>query len=567
MKKMLALILALVMLACVFAGCSKQADPSTEADPSDSATTDTEDTENTQSAEEITSGDEELEPVTLKWYYVGDEMEGSADVIEAFNKKLADVLPNTTLEIVYVGSYDPYFEQWPLLLAGGEEMDIAWEGWGTNLAQDAEDGNVLPLSELMNKYAPNLVKESEIWPADYNDCSKDGELYAIPSIQPTVLESKLLTIDPSVADYFDIDAILEETHTHSKVTEKFYDLLEKGIQNAIDAGALTLGDNSWYINTEIMPLAARGYVCLDASGLTGTLGNYFIDPESDSGEVLFLYDIPEVQMAAERMKKWADLGYFTQAQIAGQRQEGALEVLCANIQSTGSWQGADERGVKSGMGNDGNEKVCLLLDLPEQNYVGPSSFAFATAQVIPYTSKNPERAMMLLNLLHDEPGTVGNDLMNLLCYGFEANSEEAAEYGWANYTAVEEDGQMYADPSIRGGADSKHTMTNWVMGNTYKIMHDGGSLTTAANKAYAMDFWENKYSTFKTCIVSNMQLSSLDVATELESVSVIYKEYKEQLKMGGGLDLLNECVEKMNNSGLNTIKENLKAQIDAFNAQ
>lgn len=108
----------------IFAGCSKQADPSAEADPSDNVTTDT---ENTQATEETTSGDEELEPVTLKWYYVDDEMEGSADVIEAFNKKLADVLPNTTLEIVYVGTTDHYFEQWPLLLAGGEEMDIAYE--------------------------------------------------------------------------------------------------------------------------------------------------------------------------------------------------------------------------------------------------------------------------------------------------------------------------------------------------------------------------------------------------------------------------------------------------------
>ena len=97
----------------IFAGCSKQADPSAEADPSDNVTTDT---ENTQATEETTSGDEELEPVTLKWYYVDDGMEGSADVIKAFNKK-----------IVYVGTTDHYFEQWPLLLAGGEEMDIAYE--------------------------------------------------------------------------------------------------------------------------------------------------------------------------------------------------------------------------------------------------------------------------------------------------------------------------------------------------------------------------------------------------------------------------------------------------------
>ena len=272
-------------------------------------------------------------------------------------------------------------------------------------------------------------------------------------------------------------------------------------------------------------------------------------------------------MAIERMQKWADLGYFTQAQIAGQAQEGAIEILSVNGTTSGSWQGADERGVKTATGNDGNEKVLLLLDKPEQNYVGTSSFSFATAQVIPYTSKNPERAMMLLNLLHDEPGTVGNDLMNLLCYGFEANSEEAAEYGWANYTAVEQDGQLYVDPSIRNGADSKHTMTNWVMGNTYKIMHDGGSMTTAENKAYSLDFWENKYPTFQTCLITNMQPTSLDISTELESIKVIDSEYKDQLKLGGGLDLMNECLDKMNASGLETIKENLKAQIDAFNAQ
>ena len=48
---------------------------------------------------------------------------------------------------------------------------------------------------------------------------------------------------------------------------------------------------------------------------------------------------------------------------------------------------------------------------------------------------------------------------------------------------------------------------------------------------------------------------------------MIDSEYKDQLKLGGGLDLMNECLDKMNASGLETIKENLKAQIDAFNAQ
>ena len=82
----------------------------------------------------------ELEPVTLRFYYPGTEKEGSKDVEAAFNKKLAEVLPNTTLEIVWVGSYA---ENLRLFFAGEEPMDIIWEGWYTPIRQDVEDGNIL----------------------------------------------------------------------------------------------------------------------------------------------------------------------------------------------------------------------------------------------------------------------------------------------------------------------------------------------------------------------------------------------------------------------------------------
>lgn len=564
MKKALALLLALVMALSLFVGCAKTDENPTQTPANDAQADSSTTTPDNTETPDAPADENELEPVTLKLYFPGDEMEGSADVIEAFNKKLADVLPNTTLEVTFVGSYDPYFEQWPLLLAGGEEMDLAWMGWGQNMAQDVEDGNVLPLSDLMNTYAPNLVSEQEIWADDFASCSKDGEVYAIPTIQPSVKEGPYIYFDPSVEAYFDIDAIAEELHTNNKTTEKLFDLLEDGIQGAVDAGALTLGDNSWYINGEIMKFASRGYVCIDSSSQGGTLSNYFIDPESSSNEVFYLYDIPEVQMAADRMAKWAEAGYFTQAQIAGQTQEGALEILAANVANNGSWQGADERGVKTVTGNDGNEKICILANLAAQNYIGTSSFSYATAMVIPYTAKNPERAMMLLNVLHDEVGTVGNDLINLLCYGFEASSDEAAEYGWANYTAVEEDGQLKVDTTVAGDAGSKHSMTNWVICNTYKTMHDGGAMTTIENKSYALDFWKNKYSTFNKCAISYMQPVTTEISAEIDSVEVIFTEYNSQLRMGGGIDLLNECLSKMAASGLDTVKSNLQAQIEAY---
>ncbi len=53
----------------------------------------------TGSPESFVAHAEELEPVTLKWYYPGAELEGTVDVMKVFNEKLADLLPNTTVEV------------------------------------------------------------------------------------------------------------------------------------------------------------------------------------------------------------------------------------------------------------------------------------------------------------------------------------------------------------------------------------------------------------------------------------------------------------------------------------
>lgn len=575
MKKSLALTLTLGMTIGLLAGCGgqnpsgQQNDTGSQNDTGakdDAGSKDDADSKDNADASDAVT--EELEPVTLKWYFPGEEMEGTSDVVEAFNARLAEVLPNTTVEFTFVGSFDPYGQQWPLLLAGGEEMDIAWEGWNTPLLQDVEDGNVLPLTGLIEQYAPNLVKEMEIWQDDYDCVTLEGEIYAIPSIQPnSVRQSSTVDIDEDIYEYFDVAAILDEAHANDKTTPRLLDLFEEGIQAAIDARALKVGDNSWYIVAEsFISLSTRGYVRLDRSAHGGTWSEYYVDPAVDNPEILYKYEIPEVKEAVERLKEMRAKGWFTESQAAGQIQEGANCVFNANPNPQGLWTDlVDEKGVKTTInGDDGRNKYVLLMEEPEQVYVGVSSFGYATAQVIPYTSKNPERAIMLLNLLHDEVGTVGNDLVNLLCYGFESTSEEAAAYGWSNYTAVEQDGQLYVDTSIRGDAPSKHTMQNWVIGNTFKTMHDGSSLTTSGSKEYALKYWTDVYPNMRQCSVTGLRTDSTEVMDELEAVALVEQEYKDLISYGSGLNTLSECLDKMNASGLDIIKENLQGQIDAY---
>ena len=562
MKKIIALVLAAVMLLGLLAGCN-QDKPSNETNPP--ASTDPKPSNDTKPVE--TEPVVELDPVTLKWYIPIDEMEGSADVEEAFNARLAELLPNTTVEFTFVGGYDAYFAQWPLLLAGGEEMDIAWVGWGNSLLQDVQDGNVLPLNDLVAAYAPNLQAEQALWQYDYGCVTLDGELYAIPSIQPnSCQESTQLIISDAIYKYFDIDAILDEAHNNDKCTEKFWDLVEAGMQAAIDDGALKIGDNSWCITSlNLLFLGVRGYVPLHPSGVNNAqLGRMYLDPEADELTLYQWFEVPEVRAIVDRMESWKDKGWFTESLIAGQAPTDVMSVLNGNGTNKGTWSDLiDEKGVKMSTAHKatGTPNYALLLDKPGQIYQGTRSFGYDTTLVIPYTSKNPERAMMLINLLRDEVGTPGNDLLNMLCYGFESTSEEATTYGWSNYTAIEKDGQMETDTSIRNGAASKHTIDNWAIGNTFKTMHDGTALTTKATKDYALNYWETVYPTMRTCAITGLAIDPSEIATEMGNIALVVTEYNMRLRYGGGTEVLDEAIQKMYDSGMQKAKDTLINQI------
>ncbi|MBQ8189878.1 MAG: DUF3502 domain-containing protein [Lachnospiraceae bacterium] len=565
MKKGIALTLALCTVLGTFIGCGSQTGKSTESTAEKSSVSgEPKETEEVSSAiESETEPEVELEPVTLKWFFCAGEQEGSADVVEAFNAKLTEVLPNTTVEFVFNSDYNTNY---PMALAGGEEMDIAWDGYKTPFYQNVLDGSIMGLSELINEYAPNLVKEMEIWESSYESCTLDGEIYGVPSIQPNVKESQAWRVDLILEPYLDIDALMEEFHSNTKATAKMADIFEAAVKAAIDDGAIKVGDTSWFIDASFANWGTFGYLELG--------NNIFYDANAENPVPLHLWEIPEVKMFVEYYAKWYDWGWITDTQLIGGLPSGSRSLLYANTSYNQNWSDANEIGVKNFEKDiDGYPKLMLLTNRPEDGYIGVNTFGSAKSYaVIPYTSKNPERAMMLLNVLHDEVGTVGNDLLNMLIYGFEEKSDEAKKYGWCNYTAVEEDGQLRVDTSVRNGAGSKHSVTAWKIANTFKSMHDGGVLTTTASKEYAMNFYVDVYPNMKRTVLAGMFVDTSDVSLAIENMSTVWAEYKEQIYSGcGGVDkvdaLMETALNKIMEAGLNEVKVSLQEQIDAYISQ
>lgn len=79
---------------------------------------------------------------------------------------------------------------------------------------------------------------------------------------------------------------------------------------------------------------------------------------------------------------------------------------------------------------------------------------------IPYTSKNPERAMQLINLLHSSKG---QELFRILAYGLEGE----------HYTVDADNNVTFANPTGRESADSTYGLSDWAIGsNLNKIGKD-----------------------------------------------------------------------------------------------
>ena len=91
------------------------------------------------------------------------------------------------------------------------------------------------------------------------------------------------------------------------------------------------------------------------------------------------------------------------------------------------------------------------------NPVQPLSRGFSTGTGIPYTSKNPECAMMLINLLNS---TKGQEIFRLLAYGIEGE----------HYTANEDGTVTFANPTGREGADSTYGLSDWAIGTNLNKM-------------------------------------------------------------------------------------------------
>ncbi|MCQ2558226.1 MAG: extracellular solute-binding protein, partial [Oscillospiraceae bacterium] len=207
MKKALALLLAVLMLASL-AACGASTAPAAAPAAAAPAAEKTEEAA-PAAAEEAPAA---LEPVTLKMWFHGSNVQPAASekVMAELNAYLADKI-NVTLEPIW-GTWGDFDTGVVNALAGGDDVDIYFTcNWSANeYNKYARDGYWVKLDEMLPTYAAELMSTipQGIW-----DCAKTNGLdgmgiYAVPGLKDTATQNCWDVNGTLLAELgYDVDAI------------------------------------------------------------------------------------------------------------------------------------------------------------------------------------------------------------------------------------------------------------------------------------------------------------------------------------------------------------------------
>jgi putative aldouronate transport system substrate-binding protein len=532
LKKMKFLVVICLMISIVFTGCKGSDKTPTNANETGESNTDKGETAgNTDTVNEA-------EPVTLKWVFLSPgEQKDAQEVWDKFNEELQKYMPGTTVKFEGITSAD-YAEKWKLISASQENLDIVWHGWMVPYVTEVRKGSYMELDKLIEDYAPSLLNEI---PENILGKSRvDGKLYSIPCMQQMVSYVSTLQFPIKIyeeyKDQINVEELAELFSSHQKMDQELWDEIEKYIAMIKDGGDL--------------PKGAFGFADHVEKGYEWILNPYKIDNYSDDYAPINLYRTPEYEIFVKEYSDWYQKGYIRKDILtADNASQEIYEVRGAGNYLVGQGYYPTESEIATSEAAGKTAYVKIPFD--NSHYIPYA--ASATNMAISSNSKNPERAIQLIELLNTEKG---KDLYNLMVYGIEGK-----HYNKINDKEIQPIGYT-SQPT----ADSPYGLYNWAIGNIfngYELYMDNKPLTLQS------DFIKKVNADAAPSKLKGFTLDTDPIKTELAQVNAVIGEYKTTLNSGAAPnaeELYKEFVDKLVKAGDDVITDEIKRQIDEWRA-
>lgn len=555
-KKILSCILAAGLVISTLAGCGSSGESSGSSGSSSSSSDSSAASNSASSGDTASSGDAAASAVsldglpaavgegtivaspdfyagvdlsdhyTVNMYLIGDTPNDWDKVLGLVNEYLEPY--NTDLAVTFM-SWSDYQTMYSLVLAGGEQVDLIFTAPWCYMYTEAAKGSFYELTDdfiatcmpMSNKY-----QDKDSW----SETTLSGKTIAVPSNVAQAM-GKIVAIRKDLADKHSIGELTNwDEYKNFMLTMATEETPDSGIY-----GLAASGDNN-----ELWDVYRQQYDTFLA--LDSDYFDMIYEWDGDlptSDEIVMSYETDYFRDYAKEMKEMADAGCWSRSALTNTVTDddafGALQG--ASI----AWNGSVITYVRQAEQSEGVE--CAIYDLTTDHFVGCEAFS-NNDMAIAAGSKNPERAGMLLDLIKFD-----TYLNRLLILGIEGEHYSIDDEGY--YTELDKSSDFAAFA----------ISASWAIKNGDLNEAGADPRMQAVSDAWAERVENNPTITFV--------FDTTPVDSYVAAVKVVLNDYVPMLELGLVDDVdatLDEMLQKCEESGLQTVKDEFYSQYEAWKA-
>lgn len=474
-------------------------------------------TKEPQAAPAMTEGGGETKNfVALNWYLRKpiDNLKDQ-DAVEAEVNKIIKDKVNASLKVNFIDSAG-WEDKMKVMSAAGEPYDLVFTShWTNRLDLNVQKGAFLPLNELLDKYGPDIKKKVD--PRAWASATYNGKIYAIPAqspfSQPASFVFKKELADKYKFDYKQVKQLAD--------LEPYLETIKKNEPNVI-------------------PLLA-----VANSGVTGVFPFEYqlltngIRYDEKSGKVVRETSVEAIMNNYRKVNDFYKKGYIA--------KDAAVKTDFTAEAKSGRYAVLKDSG---GYTEDGSKSTALFgYPTVESLYGYPiimTGNMIGAATAISKTSKNPERAMMLLNEIWKNPV-----LSNTLAYGLEDK----------NYTI--KSGKGTDNPVIEAKSGAEQTWAIWH--NWLGPLWDQWDSNWNSKKS--LEQMRKNNDSAQTSSILGFMFDTEKIKTEIAQVNAVNSEITPIMNTGSMTDFdkyIEEVKKKMDNAGIEKVVAEAQRQIDEW---
>ncbi len=511
MKRIIALLLAVVMVAAMFAGC-QNSDANTTTPSADESSAPSETTGDTTPADETTGGTDGEYP-TLAWYLIGNSQPANYDAWKANLDQYLEEKIGVHLDVKII-SYSDWDQRRSVVVSTNEPYDIIFTNFST-YKSDVALGAFADITDLLEA-TPDL---KAVMPEEYWDAVRiNGQIYGVPAYKDSSL-TNFFVWDTQVAEQYVPN--YKDLHTLADLTDGVAAIYE-GTGDA----PIGMNKDGWAVSENLYDSMSSG---LPALGVSYTKGD---------NKVVAVFEQEDVMNDLKVLHQWYEAGYIN---------SDAPNLDNAPVYKTLSvaqgWPYAAVKTWGPGLGASPYTGEAVTAEAVQwgSNTVLSNDTVQGSMACISASSANKEKAMELLQLVNTD-----SYVRDALYYGLEGD----------NFDYVDVNGEQRV-----------HKNNNdWPMG----AYAQGTYFNVTLEDTETYNYWNEEVRVQnENAVVSpalGFSFDTTNVAEQLSACTAIYAKYKPVL-LTGAMDpetTVPQIMEEMRASGFDEIVAEAQTQLDAF---